>query len=274
MNSNRDLLKKWTRSFRIKLRLYWIKLNQFASNLSNFFILIGIFLLFIIIGILIIFTLTQISIIFFQTPLLKPHADYILRIFRIDPTFLSEIQYVALLSSAVNAMAVIVTLSLAVISGLDYRKYKSDLKRQSIVKKKPVYIDCVDDLDIMLEYYKQAQKVTVFAGDFSWLTRNNDLKNEIVRLANDNKISLISYKSRQTVKNHIDDVTIFDLLEPRFRFDSNKIIRCSLVEKGGSKVFLYKSDQRIIEGEINVCIVYGKDEGQYLLEIIEQLSKG
>lgn len=57
-----------------------------------------------------------------------------------------------------------------------------------------------DDLKVMLEYYKRAEEITVFAGDFNWINSNTDLKNVILSLARQNKIRLISNKDRDRVK--------------------------------------------------------------------------
>lgn len=255
-----ELIKIWHHLSSLKtkfINLLWISVVSIA-----FIIVISLSI------IVLIFTLDQISIVR-QIPIEKSLAHFIFDIIGINVTSLSQIQYSAILSSASGSIGLLVAMWFAVFSTYSLWKHKRDLKRQAIVQTEPIYQDGVDDLKIMLKYYKLAGHVDVFAGDFDWITKNEELKNIIIELAKQEKIDLYSYKKEETVKKNINDDELYNhLLKPRFHFDEKKEIKCSLVEMKGNRVFLYKSEQRIIGGENNICIIQGIDEGQYLLQMI------
>jgi hypothetical protein len=125
----------------------------------------------------------------------------------------------------------------------------------------------------MLEHYKLAEKVIVFSGDFSWIRSNEYLKEEMYRLAKLKKLSLISYKSEEIVKTAIEDEKVFDYFKSkaRFHFNSNKKIKCSLVQIRGNLTFLYNSDQTPCGGKNKVCVIYSNNSGRALLDILGPL---
>jgi len=208
-----------------------------------------------------------------QIPIERSLAFSILNFIGSNVTSLSPTQYNAVLSSASGVIVLLVTLWFAAFSTYSLGKYRRDLKRRAIVQAEPVYRDGVDDLKIMLKYYRLAGYVAVFAGNFDWLTKNPELKDQIIRLANEEKIHLFSYKNRETVKDGINNEGIFKLLESKrlIHFDNTKRIKCSMIEMQGNRVFLYKSEQKIFGGENYVCIVQGINEGRYLLQMITNL---
>lgn len=199
-------------------------------------------------------------------------------IFKYDIDSLSPTQYSAILSSASSVVALLVTMWFAAFSTYSLGKYRRDLKRQSIVQTEPVYRDGVDDLKIMLDYYKNAGYVAVFARDFNWIGKNGNpaLTEKIINLANENKIDLFSWIGKEEVKQAINNEEVFNLLDERkrFHFDQNsKDIYCSLVKTEGAQVFLYRSKQRMYGRENYICIIQGVNEGQYLLEVIIRLLR-
>lgn len=248
-----------------------ININKHADSLLSLVNVMSLVVLGIFIVIALILTWAQISMIIHQTPIKEPLIVYIFKIVGYDVVSLPPTQYSAILSTTSSTVALVVAICFAVFSAINLVKHRKDVKKQAIIQTKRVYVDGVDDLKIMLDYYKLAEKVVVYAGDFDWLTKNKDLKNEISRLAKEEKIDLFSHRDENTIKNSIDDDEIFNLLIPRFHFDYDKRIKCSIVETKGNQVFLYKSEQKIVGRENNVCIIQGINEGQYLLQIIINL---
>jgi hypothetical protein len=189
----------------------------------------------------------------------------------IDPTALKAQEYKQILSALVGSIAVSVTLWFAVVTVVNHRHTKSVLRRQALIETRPVYTDGVEDLNYMHEYFQNASSVTVFSGDFSWLSVHQELQEEVKRLALEEKIRLISSKSMKLVKQAIGNDEIFNSLRSSFKFESGMDLKCSLVHNNSNSAFLYKVDRSYEKGSKSVCIINGHGDANYLLGTLQKL---
>lgn len=192
--------------------------------------------------------------------------------FGIERSTSGEDEYRKLLSALIGTVAVLVTLWFALLTYLKHKHTQTLLRRNALIQNMPVLTDGVDDLNYMYKYFRQASSVTVFAGDFSWIKDHDDLYSEVTRLANEEKISLVSSKSRRLVKSAIDDDILFNKLNKHFTYESGYNLKCSLVQNNTGSAFLYKVDNKSWgSGGKSVCIIHDKGDAAYLLESICKL---
>lgn len=260
-----------------RLNTVWRRFRLLLHNadrlLISIFTISAIFAMITATVVLVAFTETQISISLGNPSILKSVTDAVLDLLGVNYNGLSTDKYLSLLSSATGSVAVLVTLWFSVVTTVKYYNHRLEVERRSLVQMIPVYEDGKEDLDVMLKFYRKAEHVTVYSGDFSWISLNKDLKNEIIRLVSEKKISLVSYKSEAIVKQAIQDDNLYEKLRIMFSFDSHVDKKCSLVQSGSRKMFLYKVDRELEGGNKSVCILFGKGEGEYLVESISSLSK-
>ena len=222
--------------------------------------------------VLVSFTETQLSITAGGQGHMKALPDRLLNMAHIDPVSLTKEQYLAFLNSGTGVVAVLVTLWFSIVTVVRSRLYKIALKESALVTKYPVYTDGEDDIKVMLDFYRQAEEVVVFAGDFDWIDKNSSLKHEVIRMANSNKITLVSYKNEEDVRRGFDDIDLFNKLRDLFHFDSDIRSKCSLIRKRNAiSSFLYKAETDR-KGRKYVCAVYGDGDSRPLLDSIASLS--
>ncbi|MCD4779051.1 MAG: hypothetical protein K8S27_00670 [Candidatus Omnitrophica bacterium] len=255
----------------IYVSLLLSEINKYSDIISNLIVIIGFIILVFFSVILLSLAWTQISIVYGQNQDDEMLSDNIFEIIGINVDNLSPNQHSELLLFSSSIVAILVSFWFGIVPTFQYIRKKINIKKKAIIQIKKVYNDGIDDLIIMLKYYKMADNVSVYAGDFDWLAKNENLKKEIERLAKENKIRLYSYKNAEAVSKNINDIELFNLLKDEFKFDRGKEIKCSLIETKGVNVFLYKSELKSIGGDNSVCIVQGINEGIYLLRIMREL---
>ena len=113
-----------------------------------------------------------------------------------------------------------VSLILTVYAFCQYRKAQDNIKKASPIQTIKIKEDGIDDLKVMLPYYKKAEKVTVFAGDFSWITQNEEMLEAILALVNKQAINFVSYKTEEIVSGAINNTSIFRQVKPFMTFSN------------------------------------------------------
>jgi len=138
------------------------------------------------------------------------------------------------------------------------------------------------DQAVMAHYYRDAERVVVVAGDFSWMREtegNSDLRDRILKLAEAGKIQLVTYKALGIVSARMGEA-MFERVRTCLREDSSKKgVKCSLVRyAGGRFAFLYRYSQERMgvvssqaSTEVRVGIVKDREETRYLLDVLRQL---
>ena len=173
-----------------------------------------------------------------------------------------------------NAILVIVSTWFALLPVLVLAKWRMRARRREVVRAMPVRDGNGDDLEIMRRYYKGAEEIIVFSGDFSWITESDPLQAEIRRLAKSEKIKLISYKTAAQVESAMGNPPLFGELKACFAFQSPARVKCSLVSYTGGRVFLYRLSQPGVEGgEPKVCVLREAENTRPLLEALRVLCQ-
>lgn len=213
---------------------------------------------------------------------------------------LTEAQYASLVSDMIAAFAFVVAVA-AVVQAILYKRRvgrgllqakteyqnklkeaKKDFERKMGITSQPIENKGDDDLKWMLSHYKEADRVTVFAGSFDWLGDNKQMKNRILELAAEDKLNLVSYRTKEHVKDSFERknaVELFENLKDCFRYESdlddvNKVV-CTIVQLSATEWrFLYKSLPDEKGHAFNACVLSDTDSTRQLLHILSQLTRG
>jgi hypothetical protein len=193
-------------------------------------------------------------------------TNYVLDLLRIDRSRISPDAYLGALNQIGNALsiifAVVVTaLPLGVFAAKLFtrptERDRSPLREQKTPTKKEEYA-------ILEQYYRGAERIVVYAGDFSWLSEDSILRQHVGRLAPAGRIQLVSSKTQEQVKCAIG-VKLYGDLFRHFKFNFEKDIRCSLITyPGGGRAFLYRYNNQE-DGSFYICSVREFSSSSYLL---------
>lgn len=264
-------------------RLFLNAIGNFFGGLGEFLskagLILSCLLLFFSTFLLIAFTATQISAATGQLniPLFNSTTRSTLALVGVDVSKIKAVDYPNVLSTALGAIAVLVTLWYTMAAAFAFSKHRRDLRKKALIQEVPVWEEGVDDLNAMHKYYKGAASVVVFSGNFSWLiassaTQPHPLLGEIDRLLQAGKIKFVSYKTEANIQQCLG--ARFSTYKPHFMFNSGVKLKCSLIEKGQRKVLIYMADTTVDpDGAKKVCVISGRDEAQYLLDTIDALCK-
>ena len=132
----------------------------------------------------------------------------------------------------------------------------------------------------MLKRYRGADKLTIFCGAFDWLGKNAEMRAEIEKLANENKLKLISFRSEEQVKGKFTEEgyqelfdTLIKALKTNFRFNSGLTdIKCSVIRFfGGAKTrFLFRQSSE--RNPFNAGFLGSSEYSRELLLILEKFA--
>lgn len=176
-----------------------------------------------------------------------------------------------------NTVSVVVTIVVGLlpffIAGWAYirnKEFKDKIARSMVVREHPAENPVVER-ELMEHYYKNAQSVTVYAGDFSWISESELLASVVRSLASRGMIDLISSDSLSEVKSGLGDA-LFNTVKERIVYQNPEFLRCSLITyAGNSSTFLYRYWNPVSE-KYFICAVRHLPESAYLLDVIRGLS--
>lgn len=249
---------------------FWRRVNE---SLANVLIITSI----VVVILLVISTLglvtTQITLQTDQQPpaLWANATDFTFKILGIDPSD-NRNAHLEAISIVLNAGIYLISLFLAILPVVTYMRYRTKIKNERSIRTWKVKRG-EGDIEEMLKAYRGASNVTVFSGDFSWLSRSNPSKErlleEICNLAEVNKIDLISHKSESTVQQKVGN-GIYNELCDSFLFAEDLNLKCSLVEydEYNSK-FLYLNPG--VQGDPNFVIVRSSDRSRRLMGALKKM---
>jgi hypothetical protein len=209
---------------------------------------------------------------------LQRHENKILKLFGYRRNDYSSDDYEKILVFNFHALLLLTSVYTSIFAFIAYARYRRNLKRNQSLQSFSINNDDHEDLKIMLQYYKGADYVTVYSGDFSWLKDNVELQKVVLNLAASSKIKLCSSKSRAIVEGKIGPNILTELEKNHlitFEKDNKSNIRCSLVEYSGEHIFLYKIKTAHPPNGLKytLCILSEKNDSKYLLKTIVSLMK-
>lgn len=161
-------------------------------------------------------------------PWLSYVIESVLSLFMQDPQSAVKEAIVA------GALAVFVSLITVWVLVVQPLRHRSALRKASIVDSHPVGEVGNDDLTTMYRYYSNAEHITVFSGDFDWILKHEKLKQLILKLAKENKIELISYKTEEDIKAQWNDGAALAHLKRCFKFHEARF-KFTLINHGSGR---------------------------------------
>jgi hypothetical protein len=197
---------------------------------------------------------------------------------------LEEEHYKALVSDAILVLAFGFALVPLFQVSQNTRKLRQELReaqkqfqKEHGIQSFPIEKKGEDDLAWMLPHYQKAKRITIFAGSFDWLADNREMKKRILTLANEGKLDLVSYRSKEEVEEAFRGKTLqelFKTLRDHFKFKSNlEDVTCTIVQKSATDwEFLYKSRPDDAGHAFNACVLSDTDRSRELLHILTKLG--
>lgn len=181
----------------------------------------------------------------------------------------------SVLSFIINMLILIITIATTLVTLVSHKKKERKLEKSTGIRKYKIPDDEIGELDIQImnDEFKGANEVTIFAGDFDWLTKEV-IKGTVTDLAKNRKLKLFSDKTEESIRKMLGtDYSTFEscIIYYQKRSDSSKI-RCSLVEKGNNYKFLYSQSVPEDDSDQNYVFVLRRNtEGQYLVDMLHAL---
>lgn len=152
-------------------------------------------------------------------------------------------------------------------------QFRNAQKKARNIRSYRITNDGEEDLKLMYQNFRGAEEVTVHSGDYSWISTNEDLREVMLLLAGENKLTLISYKSDKEVQQGLHNLEIYQKLQPCLRYNPGVRIKCSLVKRPGDiNVFLYRCETTEEGKNTNrIFELIDRYETRYLLSVLDKL---
>jgi hypothetical protein len=196
-------------------------------------------------------------------------ADTTMSMFGLAPRTPAE--YGPIIAAISNYLLFAIGVILATVPIYTVFQFRRRLREQSSIRSAPVDETGVDDIRIMSRFYKHADSVDVFSGDFSWIKDNVGVQGDLRKIKS--KVRLISHKSRENVRQAVGD-PLFKEFQNHFLFDCPKRLKCSFVTYQGEDVFLFKAAKIVgLNTADTVCVLRSSDESRPILTALRQLTE-
>ncbi len=137
------------------------------------------------------------------------------------------------------------------------------------------------DLSVMKRRFKHARHLVVFAGDFDFVGRDQELRRRFQYLHAQNGLILVSDRTEADVRRGFgsqpDAIYLFEGLKhnQRILFSNDQSIRCSIVRGslGSEIIYRYEGGGADSLSNLHLCIMKGRREAKPLMELLEKLVK-
>ncbi len=198
-------------------------------------------------------------------------TDNTFRLLSIDPNSLTSAQYGFAVNTAQNVNIVLITVWFAVLPVAAFIRHSRIERKIRSLQSVPVFIEGKDDYEFLMKFLSNAEQVVFYSASFHWLFVHDDFRDRVFRLAEQGKVRLVSYKTKDQVVATIGKET-YDKLRNVFIVNSGKRIKCTYIRYPGASIFLYK--YYIVGGsgqEVRIGFVQDTNESKYLLKTIDEL---
>ncbi|HYO66465.1 MAG TPA: hypothetical protein VEU33_10310, partial [Archangium sp.] len=141
-------------------------------------------------------------------------TDVVLKLVGKRPT--DAASYAAIVSYLASVAPVAVSIVFTVWPVTTFYRQRRLRREQQSLNFVPVRELGKDDLDVMWRYYRQAEEIIVFSGDFSWLaTENSDMTRKLRQLGH--RVTYVSSKTEEEVATAVGAL-LFAELNKQFVF--------------------------------------------------------
>lgn len=195
-------------------------------------------------------------------------------------------RYPTLVTAVSQVILVLVSVWLVILPLVDHvrrqKRERARREREQTAQKAaqsltmfPVATEGSDDVEIMMKWFADAERVVVHAGDFDWLgtqSKVSALRDLLTKLAHERKLLLFSHKTEEAVKRAMGEH--HDAFKDVFAYNDKRKIKCSMASYGahGPFVFLYRTKIASATGVANhVCVLRTGNDSRPLLEALSTL---
>ncbi len=196
---------------------------------------------------------------------------------------LKEEQYKVLVSDAIFMLAFGIALIPLIQASQNTRKLRQELKKaqeqfqkEQGIQSFPIEEKGKDDIKWMLPHYRTAEHVTIFAGSFDWLGQKKEMRDQIIKLAKEGNLELVSRRTKAEVDRSLEeDVELYETLSGHFHYESElNGVTCTMIKALGTQYkFLYRSSTTEPGKAFNARVFTNTEQSRELLHILSQLTK-
>lgn len=175
----------------------------------------------------------------------------------------------------INILIAIIGAVMSLFTFFSYFRQTVRLRRKSCFRKKEIYNDGVDDIKIMLEFYKRANFVAIYSYSFSWITKSPEIKKVLENLAKNNKLKLRTGNDLEEVRGNLRSSGCCRELQAcldQSGISPKQHVRFSYIERDSAKYVLYRHEDPEDENTY-VITVRRNAESEYLLDVISHLIR-
>lgn len=166
-----------------------------------------------------------------------------------------------------NLLVAVIGIALSIGTLGSYFMKLRAVRHKASFQKREIHETGVDDIKIMLKYYKGADMVKIYSGTFGWVRKNKEMKETLMNLAEANKLSLFAPDLVVAKKN----LCGMDGLLTHLHITTVNL-RFSYIERDNAKYLLYRQEeQKQQQLHTYVITVCENIESTYLLRVISKL---
>lgn len=181
-----------------------------------------------------------------------------------------------LVSLATHNLSTITSVFIFATVFIDWLRYKIRNPIQII----PLQAEGHDLVEMRKRFHK-AKHLTIFAGDFSFIGSDLQLRNIFTRLDSYNSLMLISDKPEDKVRTGFGDepdaIALFESLKrkSRIHFEKGVPIRCSVLRRWyrSEILYRYKGGSPDSLNDLHLCVLKGRKEAGPILDLVQKLAE-
>lgn len=200
-------------------------------------------------------------------------SKWFLSLFVSQPDFTNNGAIVVQLGVIIGSLGAFATAFFSIATASSTWIEQRKLKSSATIQTTRIYNPGSDDIKIMLREYSRGHKVTIFGGDFSWLTDSPHQKN-ITKFLENGDVNFVSYRSLQEIKIKNED--IFDKISKKITIEESLGgLKASLIyDNSGNNLISYLYATKSDKDHNLVCKISAKNpDGRHLLAHILSFAK-
>jgi hypothetical protein len=191
-----------------------------------------------------------------------------------DCATLSLARHDELIDSANRAISLLASTFVVFVLFLGWIRYKLRNSIQII----PL-LAANHDLMVMKSRFRSAEELTIFAGDFDFVSSDKEFRDTFKYLNDRGTLILISDKKEELVRKGFgsepDAVNLFAALkrDGKIYFERGVPIRCSIVRRWSRSEILYRYKGGSADSltDLHICVLRGRREAGPVIELVQKL---
>jgi hypothetical protein len=192
-------------------------------------------------------------------------SKWFLSFFVSEPDFSKKDQTTTQLAVIIGSLGAFATAFFSIATVPSTWMVQRKLKSSATIQTTRIYNQGSDDIKVMLREFSKGHKVTIFGGDFSWLT-DSPHRIEIMKFLERGNVNFVSYRSLQEIKTKNE--RLFETISNRITIEKSLDgLKASLIfDSTGKNLLSYLYATKSERDHNLVCKISAKNpDGRHLL---------